>query len=73
MILPYLSHLQIKSRSLSSNTTFLELNMITKMPHSRRQRYHRGCPFVFYGAAGDGRNYLELSSCGIEDKRETRF
>jgi len=47
--------------------------MITKMPHSRRQRYHRGCPCVFYSAAGDGRNYLELSGYGIEDKRETRF
>jgi hypothetical protein len=60
-------------RSLSSNLTFLELNMITKMSHSRRQRNQRWYPCVFYGAAGDGRNYLELSGCGFEDKRETRF
>jgi hypothetical protein len=47
--------------------------MIIKMPHSRKQRYHCGCPCVFYGGAGDDRNYLELNGCGIEDKRETRF
>ncbi len=47
--------------------------MITKMSHSRRQRNQRWYPCVFYGAAGDGRNYLELSGCGFEDKRETRF
>jgi hypothetical protein len=47
--------------------------MITKMPHSRRQRNQHGYPRVFYGAAGDGRIYLELSGCSFEDKRETRF
>jgi hypothetical protein len=47
--------------------------MIIEMPHSRRPRYQRGYPCVFYGAAGDARNYLELSGCGFLDKRETRF
>jgi hypothetical protein len=32
-----------------------------------------GYSCVFYGAAGDARNYFELSGCGIEDKRETRI